>query len=899
MLSDLRFRLRSLFKRRQAEADLDDELRFHIERQAAKARDAGVSPEEADRQARLQFGALAQIEEECRDARGLSALETTWQDVRFGFRTLAKSPVFTTVALLLLALGVGVSTAVFSVANQVLLRGLAVKDPAELSQLAFHDRSNHVLGTEISYPAFEMFAHASKPPFTGIFAVSEPAQLNVISGGVAALAHAVFESADAPSVLGLEPALGRLLNAGDAKASSETSAVFLSYAYWQKRFAGDTRIIGHPLIINSLPFVIAGVTPKDFRGVTLGISPDLILPAYTADSVRGVPTVHNRNSWGFSMICRRKPGVTERQMQAALEPAFARVLEDFTQNTPPAMAGTMKAFASKLKFRVISASLGANSQTRAQLERPLTILIVITSLVFLLAGANLAGLLLSRTASRTTEIGVRLAIGCGRARLIRQLLTESALLAVLGGAAGIFAALWTGPLLLRVLGGEQLAEAIHIRPDLLTLAFGLALTVAGALLAGIAPALYAMRVDPQLSIRTSRSLAGPEHTKFARAMIVMQVAASLILALTAGQFVRSLQNYEHVNSGFRPDHLITVSLRPGLLKYTGDQCIAYAQRIYTRLSELPGIKSVTFSTSVMGQLTWNTLVNVPGYKLKGTLDDTVGRNVVGPRFAETLGLTLISGRHFDARDTRDAPATVIVNQSFARHFFGTDDVLGRQIFFIDSVKRPDTIIGVVRDAHDRGLKELPKPVAYSNYNHDPLGWLAFTVLVQQDPKFIENEIISVIKRFVPQVPVEAAGTAEVQLGEALQRERTLAVLSAILGVLATVVAMIGLYGLLAYSVTRRTREIGIRMALGARSAQVQWIAIRDGLLLLVSGIAIGFPFYLAFSRLLRAQVFEVAAADPAALSMALGLLTLSAGLATYIPAWRSARVNPIEALKCE
>lgn len=898
MLNDLRFRFNSLFRRAKAEAALDEELRFHLDNEIEKGLNAGLTRDQAEHRARLRFGALGQVQEECREARGVLVVETAMQDVRYGMRALLNAPVFTAIALLLLTLGIGVTTAVFSITSQVLLQEPAIKNPQELLQLEFDDTGNRVVGTEFSYPAFKVFSRTNAP-YSGIFAVSEPIQVGVINKGTADLAQAVFESGNAPSVLGIHAARGRLSNAGDDKSSSDAPPVFLSYTYWQKRFGGRADAIGQVIKINTLPFIVAGVMPSNFRGITLGIAPDLILPVRTADVVRGIPTVENKNSWGFTVICRRNSNVTAQQIRASLSPAFAQVLREFVAGSSVPMAGTMKAFTSKLKFRVDSAAFGANSQTREQLRRPLTILLIITGLIFFAVCANLAGLILARTEARFAEIGVRLALGCSRGRLMRQLLTENALIAVAGGLFGVVAAFWTGPILLLFLGGKELAQAIDVRPDALTLAFGFGLAALGAILLGMAPVLRAARLDPQLSIGTSRATFGPQRSRLARLLIVTQIASSLVLGATAGQFVRSLQNYEHLDAGFRPDHLIAISVRPGLLKYNSAQMISYTRQVDERLSELPGIQSVTYSTSAFGQLNWNTIVKVPGYQLKGSLDDTVGRDIVGPRFVETMALTLISGRDFDLRDTKNSPAAVIVNESFARHFFGTTDVLGRPIFFIDSVNRPDTIIGVVRDARDRGLKTPPKPVAYSDYEHTPLGWITFTVRVAGSANTMQTEIVSAIKKFNPQIPISNVSTVEAQLSDSLQRERMLAVLSSILGALAMAIAMIGLYGLLAFSVTRRTREIAIRIALGARSAQVQWISVRDGLLLLVAGVTIGLPLYLGFAKLIQAQVFEVAPEDPVVLSSVIGLLLIVAGVAAYVPAWRAGRLNPVETLKWE
>ena len=897
MFPDLRFRLRALFRKRKVEAELDEELRFHLYREVEKQRQRGLPPEEAERHARIQLGGLAQVKDETRQTHGISGIEILAQDVRYACRGLRNKPGFTAVALLLLALGIGANTTVFTVASQVLLRSLPVQNPGALVQLKFDDLTNHVVGNEFSYPAFQVFSQPNAL-VSGIFARSEQIQVNVGFHGVSDFAHAVFESSEAASVLGITPALGRLLNPADAASSGETPPLILSYAYWQRHFGGDPAVIGTAVDIDTMPFVIAGVTSANFHGVEIGVDPDITLPAYTADAIRGLPTLHNRNSWGFAIICRVKPGVTPERLRAALTPAFSAILTDFVSNAPAAMGARMQQFASQLRFRVDSASLGAASGTRDQLRYPLGILMVITALVFLVTCANLAGLVLARTESRSRELGIRLAIGCSRGRLIRQLLTESGVIAIAGSAVGIVAAFWTGPLIPRVLGGNRLEESITVRPDTATLAYGLALAVVSSLLLSLSPTIRTLRLDPLLSIRRFDT-SGFGDSTLARPLIVCQIAVSIVLALGAGQLVRSLQSYMDFDPGFRPDHLITVSVRPDLVKYSAARNIDYARQMYQRLSALPSVKSVTYSTGTIGQLSWNTLVTVPGYTPKATLDESVGRNIVGPRFVETLGLTLLAGRDFDMRDTARAPATVIVNESFARHFFNSTDVLGRPLSFIDSGTRRDVIVGVVRDALDRGLREPPTPVVYSAYEHDPLGWLTFSLRVQQDPKSMLKEVISVFHRTDPRVPIEQARTAEAQISKALERESVLAVLSSVLGALATIISMVGLYGLLAYSVARRTREIGIRIALGARPTQVCRLAVAESARILVYGAILGGTAYLLASKFLKTQIAHIKPEDPLVIGSVIVLLTVCAALSTCIPALRSVRINPVTALKCE
>ena len=604
----------------------------------------------------------------------------------------------------------------------------------------------------------------------------------------------------------------RLLNSGDDKTSG-TAAVVLSYSYWHKRFGGDPSVIGKTISIDTMPFVIAGVTPASYHGIEIGVDPDITMPVIMAEAVRRLPVVSNRNSWAFTVIARRKPGATNEKILASLAPAFQSALDDWSANAPLSMTDRFRQFASFLKLRVDPASAGASSESRSEVRQPLILLALITGIVFLVTCANLAGLTLARMQSRTSEIGTRLALGCGPRRLFVQLFIESTLLATLGGVAGLLMALWASPLIPAMLGNRELSSVV--RPDISTVASGLFLAIVGGVVLGIVPALRATRVDPQVSIRGESRTASSRPSRIAKALIVCQIAGSLVLTLTAGQFVRSLQNYKEIDAGFEPDHLVYVSLRPDLVRYNSEKNSMYVQQLYARIQALPGVKSVTYSTSAMGDLHWNTLISFPGYTPSGMTDDAVGRNIAGPRFVETMGLRLISGRDFDDRDLRSSQATVIVNESFARHFFGNTDVLGRTFSFIDSGKRLDTIVGVVADALDRGIKERARPVAYSAYSQDPLGQVTLAVRTQQEPKAVAGEVLSAIRSIDPQVPVESTTTAEAQMNESLQRERMLAQLTSGLGSLAGLVATLGLYGLLAYSVVRRTREIAIRMALGS------------------------------------------------------------------------------------
>ena len=813
-------------------------------------------------------------------------------------RSLVKSPSFALAAVGLLALGIGLNTAVFTVTDRILLERAPVRNPQELVELGTIDATKGKFANEFSYPAFRIFS-TETTLLSGLCAFSDPIEANLVAAGNPGVVRAVFESGNYAQVLGTQAALGRLLSDGDGTPNGETAPAVLNYDFWRQRFGADPRVIGTTISVNTVPFVIVGVMPRGFRGLTLGIREDLALPFRTVDAVRGLPTLQNAGNWWLHIVGRRRDNASLPQIRAALTPGFASAIDLLLAAWPPALVGNMKKFTSNQQFAVRPAALGTDSSTRDQLEKPLQILMIITAVVFLITCANLAGLMLARAAARTREIGIRLAIGCSRGRLVREMLLENLLLAAAGGIAGIATAWWIGPALIPLLAGARTSQTINGHPSLPALIWGLGLALVAGIVPGLIPALAAARLDPQHSIRQgSRPVVSAKST-VGRWLIVAQMATSLALLAGACQFVETLRNYRNLDPGYRPDHVLLTQVNPGSLRYTNPQKVSYIRRITEALGAVPGVKSATFSTSTMGQMTWTTAVKVPGFQTTAPLGDAAGRNIVGPRFVETLGLTLVRGRDFDARDTADAPPAVIVNQSFARHFFGTDDVIGRPVFFIDSLKRAHTIIGVVKDARDRSVKTAPGPTAYTSYEHDPLGNITLAIRTTREPADLMNDMARVLRSIDPRVPVGTTRTLRLDIDEALLRERMMATFSAMFGAIAILVAAMGLYGLLAWATAGRTREIGVRMALGARPLQVEWLAVKDSLLIAGFGVAVGVPAYLAFARVIRTQLYGVSAADPGILLAAVGILLLAAMAAAAIPARRAGAVNPIEALRQE
>jgi len=879
-------RLRALLFRDRTEQDLHDELELHVELQTRKNLRLGLSESEARRRALLKFGGLTKVEEECRDVRQIGFIENLIHDARYAFRIFHRNALFTMVALLLLAVGIGATTTVFSLAYQVIQESLPVTQPEQLVELGYDDGVQHRFLTGFSHAGFQLFLKSNQV-FSEMFAFSDVFKVSAVHDGVAESVDAVFQTTNMSSVLGLRPALGRLINDGDAQGSSETPRVVLSYRYWQRRFAGSPNVIGQTLPINNNVFVIAGVAPSEFQGMILGASPDLIMPLQVVDAVRQLPTLNNGSSLWLHVIGRRKPGVPLEHIRASLEPTYRAAIDHAVSSFPPAFAAGVRDNASKWQFQVRSAARGVDSETRIDLSQSLIVLLWLAGVIFLIGSTNLAGLLASRAEVRSKELTIRLAIGCSRGRLIRQMITESMLMAAMGGLASIAISVWARPVLLRLLTSR--AAFIDIKTGFETPLMALTASVLSGFVLGIVPALAAWRVSNKTftkELSTFKSNRG-------RVLIMTQVAASFVLLVLAAQFALSLKNYRNLLPGFRPDHLVLFEVRAGA------RSITYAREMRERLSQLPGVVSVTHSNSSIGQLAWTTPVEVPGFQPQSPGSNLTGRNIVGPRFAETLGLQLISGRDVEASDGRDAPSVVIVNESFVRHFLNGLDPIGRKFSFIDSMTRPHTIVGVVKDARDRGIKSEAGPVAYSSFEHDPLPNMTFTLKVEREPEQVMPEVASVARQVDPLVPINQLRTMDAQIDVSLLRERMLASLSSAFGALACVVAAIGIYGMLAFAVMRRSREIAVRIAVGAKPSEVRWLALRESMMLLGSGIAIGIPLSMVISWTVRSQLFGITSHDLEPIVIAVATLSLFAAAAAWLPARRASRIDPVAALRVE
>ena len=919
MLSDVLYRLRAMFRRESMEAELEEELRAHLEHQVEKYVQSGLPVEEARRRAKLEFGGVDQVKEECRDARGVRFIETMIQDLRYSLRTLARNPAFATVTVLTLALGIGVNTAIFSLINAVMLKSLPVRQPERLvlfqwasqgwpemvpslSGTGGTDKSGRFTSTSFSYPAFEE-TRASNQVLSGICAFSGAGRLNLVTGGHAGLAEADLVSGDYFSTLGVEPILGRPLTPADDRPEAPRAAV-ISYGYWMRRFGGDASVAGKNVTLNDVPFTIVGVSPPEFFGVQPGRSVDIWLPLHAASQV--LPDLEwSRTNWWLLVMGRLKPGVSQSQALANLRVIFRQSVTAGVRSLPK------EAEIPHLELEPGSKGLDF---LRSEFSQPLFILMTVVGLVLLIACANVANLLLERATSRRKEIAVRLALGAGRGRLVRQLLTESAALSAAGGVAGLLLAYWASNLLVVMMSSGRDRIDLRVSPDLYVLVFTASLSILTALLVGLAPALRGTRLDltpvlkagPGGAIGMPRRFAGVRFG-LAKGLVVAQVAISLVLLVGAGLFVRTLANLQNENIGFDRRNLLLFGIDPTQQGYKGERLTRFYEELQGRLTAIPGARSVSLSMhpllkgemSVWGLVLDGYVPKTPTGRNDNTIDVRV--NEVGPDFFATMGIPLLLGRTIQPGDTATSPMVGVVNEAFAHKYLEGQAPVGHRAGWEGEARSKMEIVGVVKDTRYGQLRGDPPPTFYVPYTQYPdhLGGMYFEVRTAGDPKNWLASVSDVVRSLDKEVPIFDAKTQTEEIDEAVFKERIFARLTSLFGVLALLLACLGLYGLMSYSVARKTNEIGIRMALGAQRAGIlRWVLI-EALGLVLCGLALGIPVALGATRLISSQLYGLKPNDALTLTLATLLLAAVAILAGYIPARRATKVDPMVALRYE
>jgi len=870
--------------------DLDRELRAHLEAEADEQRENGVSADEARFAAQRALGNLAIIKEDTHRAWGWIRLEQFIQDVRYGVRMIRKSAVFTAVAVFSLALGIGANIGIFSLMDAVLFRPLPVEKPAELEKF----------DSSYSYPMYRELRDANTV-FSGLIA-RQISPVSIVTSSQPQRATAELVSGNYFSVLGIAPLLGRFLTPDDDDTPMHHPLAVLSYVFWRDHLSSDANIVGKTIRINDYPFTVIGVAPASFYGVQAGSSPDVWTPIMTQPRLfrDNSPLLDNTGSAWLNMIGRRASGINEQQALAGLNVTFHQIVKD----------GHHKLYRGKVPGRenlhLLPGAAGF-SRLAEDYGRPLYLLMAVVGLVLLIACVNIASLLLARSAARRREIAVRLALGAGRLRLIRQLLTESISLAMLGGLLGVVFAQWSVALLVRFLptnmsvGDSMIPLSIDVQMNSRVLGFALAVTVVTGILFGLAPAIQSTRPDVAGTLKDEGASlsAGPRRLDLGRVLVVSQVTLSLLLLIGAGLFLRSLRNISSVDAGVNTENVVQASMNPDLSGYPPAQISNFYRQLHDRLENLSGVQSVATTAYSLFSGTLNGAgLLVPGRPAPVDYNDTaIMMNFVGGEFFRATGTRLLRGRDFLPTDTATSPFVIIITENAAKHFFPGEEAIGKKVRFggHDGVE----IIGIAADAKYDSVREDTPRIAYVSFEQSPQTVGERTVYVRATGNTLP--IIDGIRREVQvldgSLPIYGVKTFAQQKLESLAPDRLLATLSTFFGGLALLLASIGLYGVMASSVQRRTREIGIRMSLGASRSSVLWMVMRSCLLLVGVGIAAGVALSLVLSKLLTTLLFGVPPRDPFAIVGAAIVLTIVAALAGYIPAYRASRVNPIIALR--
>jgi predicted permease len=932
-LRELWRRLIFYFKREQFDRELDDEMSFHLEMKARSKMADGIQPDTAQLAAKKQFGNETRLKERSREVWGFRWVEMTIKDLQYSLRMIRKTPVFSAVVILSLALAIGANTAIFSLINAVLIKTLPVKSPDELVLFEWstaphgvsvrqsgngrYDKKTGIgYGSSLSSKIFEQMQEQNQT-LSDLFACYRISDnLNVSVDASAEIATGQVVSGGYYKGLGVSAVIGRMITEEDDRFGAQPVAV-ITYKYWKNRFNSAPTIVGKTAFVNGVPFTIIGISQPGFEG-TLGVSrvADINLPLVAESQIDTRPRSTNGN-WWLNIMGRLKPGATIEQSRAN----FNAIVQ---QNAMERLQETMAEHPDPRYENVIPPSLTAISGRQGSMfdrddfENQLYILLIIVGIVLLIACVNVANLLLARSGARQKEIAIRISLGAGRLRMIRQLLTESIVLALAGGLAGLVLAYWTKDILstLSLAGGPPLKVDMSL--DFRVLAFAAAVSIATGILFGIAPALKATRIDPGPVLKQTAGSDGSTGSRMGlpKTLIVLQVCLSLVLLVGAGLFLRTLLNLQHVDYGFDAQNLLLFDVNPSLNGYKGGRLANFYRQLDEKVNAIPGVKSATIAMYpfLRGGGWGMGTPSAPGNKKIVNPDVQVRLVAVGNNFFETLQVPVLSGRRFDERDNANTPKVAIVNQAFVKAVFDDDRPVGEHFQFeLRGATRAFEVVGIARDTIYENLRSAPEPIVFFPFEQqlDAINsfgeGMTYEVRTINDPVAMVSAIRETVRSIDSKVPVQNVKSQSQQIDERLSSERVFAILTGILGLLVLTLAALGLYGVMSYNVTRRTKEIGIRMALGAGTRRVLGNVMSETLVLVIIGIVSGVALSLAVTRFITSEsfgvnidqnvLFGVTQHDPLSIAMAALFLLVVAAIAGYLPARKAARVDPLIALR--
>jgi predicted permease len=908
-IRELLSRLHTLTSRNQFDSDLAEEMQLHLDLREQQLTERGLAPAEARRAARLRFGNTTRIKEKSYMAWTSEILHEFLQDVAYGARSLLHARVLTAVAVLSLALGIGANTAIFSLLDAVLLRSLPVRDPGQLMLLG--TGSDDGIGTEIadselySYPFYRQLQQRNNV-FSDVaaifsmtddvhgFIVGKSDQVNTESE----MMHVVLVSGSYFPMLGVKPQLGRMLEESDDTSQGDHPVAVISHSFWHRAFDSDRDILGRKVKLGSAYFNIVGVAPSEFFGTKVGESPDIWVPTGMTKSVPPGWDFYTGNfTQCLNIIGRLKPGVSIDSATSNVNLMLQQITRGFS-DADLSQKNLEKLNRVKVPLTPVATGL---SSIRREFSQPLRILMGVVVLVLLIACANIGNLLLARSTARVRELAVRQALGARRSRLVRQLLTESLLLALGGGAVGVAFGAAAIRVLLRMVSGGPETIPVDAGLDLRVLGFTFAVTILTALLFGTVPAFRATRLRLTESLKDGRAASNSSaKNPLAKALVIAQVSLSLVLMVVAGLFLRTLVNLNGVDPGFNRQGVLRLNIdsQSTGMKDNDLRLTAMFQEIESRVSAIPGVKAASFSAFTFHEGSWSEAILVPG--MPGNENIGVHQNVVGDGYFATMQIPVLAGRTFNSNDTANSQHVAVISEHIAQTLFPPGNPIGRHFTIHDDGKDVDyEVIGIVKDVKFSDLREKTKNVNYLSYRQRPWGFGDLEVRYSGDYNAISHAVQQTIHSVNRTMPIMNVTTLDEQVARTMTNQRLVAQLSSFFGILAAFLSCIGIYGVMSYIISRRTNEIGIRIALGADRSNVRWLVMRETLLLVSGGIILGVPIALAGRRVIESMLYGLHGPELVSLLLSITLLLAAALLAGFLPAHRAAKVDPMVALRYE